>query len=155
MMRLGVVLTCLTFTNITIALRRNQKSTYGTSWVIENLDKTPVQELGEATCCEALTATCLACKAGQGVREYCKENAATDGCDTIVDAEKDDHDDDNASEQDGKEAEDEDTDDHDAEQDKEKDDASAIADGSEANKEIRNHASDVEGTRSQRRTERK
>ena len=31
-------------------------------------------------CCQAQTATCLACKAGQTVEEYCRLNPQTDGC---------------------------------------------------------------------------
>eukprot|EP00928_Gymnodinium_smaydae_P038040 TRINITY_DN2631_c0_g1_i4.p1 TRINITY_DN2631_c0_g1~~TRINITY_DN2631_c0_g1_i4.p1 ORF type:complete len:267 (-),score=47.67 TRINITY_DN2631_c0_g1_i4:363-1163(-) len=56
------------------------KSSDDASWVMERLDKKPVEEVGEAICCGAMTAKCLACKAGKSVKEYCKENAETDGC---------------------------------------------------------------------------
>eukprot|EP00928_Gymnodinium_smaydae_P007116 TRINITY_DN12564_c0_g1_i12.p1 TRINITY_DN12564_c0_g1~~TRINITY_DN12564_c0_g1_i12.p1 ORF type:complete len:291 (-),score=81.49 TRINITY_DN12564_c0_g1_i12:64-936(-) len=41
-----------------------------------------------ATCCEEMTAECLACKAGKDVRKYCKQNPGTDGCDAIKDKRK-------------------------------------------------------------------
>ena len=38
------------------------------------------QDLNQGACCEALTATCLACAAGQSVQDYCRENPNTVGC---------------------------------------------------------------------------
>jgi len=36
---------------------------------------------GPPICCDAMTASCLACSRGQTVEEYCKDNADTAGCD--------------------------------------------------------------------------
>merc|ERR1719321_1111285 len=50
---------------------------------IDKFDKPPPVEPGRTLCCEARTASCLACMAGISVTEYCNGNPNMDGCDTV------------------------------------------------------------------------
>lgn len=43
----------------------------------------PTQESNSQICCQAMTASCLACQANMTIEEYCEENPETAGCEEL------------------------------------------------------------------------